>query len=552
MSIRLKIVLVVLPLIIVTLVLTGASSFFAATTGITRVAKEFLSFKAYELEKYAESQWALLVENNFTGRPEMVKATEGGVETFARSIVRSRTELILAVNEAGELVMKTGDFELKPEDKPALVELARARKSQLITRELAGTERVAQGFWFDPFKWYLLITEEKKTFYSDIDQITVQTGIILGAASLAAVIMLLMFAGYLTRPLERMVGTMRAIISSNDLTSRVPVEYHDEIGQLSHTFNIMIGELERAYAQIRKHAFQAVLAKKIEQRIRQIFQLYVPQEIINQCFQDPESMLVGDTRVVSILFSDIRGFTTISESMRPDDLVNSLNRYFSIMVDIIMNRNGVVDKYIGDAIMAFWGTPVKREDDALQSVLAGLEMINGLDEFNRYQRENGKQEWHIGIGINYGGVTVGNIGSERKMNYTVIGDMVNLASRMEGLTKKYHQGLLISESLHMKVKDTLPCRLVDSVAVKGKTRGVKIFTAKRELNAAEKKGWTLHNDAMEMYYKRRFREAGAQFRRVVELLPGDYTAQMFAARCVEYDKNPPPKDWDGVEIMHEK
>jgi adenylate cyclase len=552
MSIRLKIVLVVLPIIIVTLVLTGASSFFAATTGITRVAREFLGFKAYELEKYADSQWALLVENNFTGRPEMVKATEGGVETFARSIVRSRTELILAVNEAGEVMMKTGDFELKPDEKPALVELVKARTALLVTRRLGGTERVAQGFWFEPFKWYLLVTEEKKTFYSDIDQITVQTGIILGASSLAAVIMLLMFAGYLTRPLTRVVGTMRTIISSNDLTARVSVEYHDEIGQLSHTFNIMIGELQRAYSQIKKHAFEAVLSKKKEQRIRQIFQLYVPQEIIDQCFSNPEAMLVGDDRVVPILFSDIRGFTTISEGMRPDDLVNTLNRYFSIMVDIIMNRNGVVDKYIGDAIMAFWGTPVKREDDALQSVLAGLEMISGLEEFNRYQRENGKKEWNTGIGINYGNVTVGNIGSERKMNYTVIGDMVNLASRLEGLTKKYHQSMLISESLHMKVKDALPCRLVDSVAVKGKTRGVKIYTACKELNGLEKKAWTLHNDAMEMYYNRRFREAGAQFRRVIELMPGDYTAQMFVERCAEYDKAPPPRNWDGVEIMHEK
>ena len=122
----------------------------------------------------------------------------------------------------------------------------------------------------------------------------------------------------------------------------------------------------------------------------------------------------------------------------PAELVDSLNRYFSGQVDIIYNRGGIVDKYIGDAIMAFWGAPARHDDDALQSVLSGLDMIDALGKFNENQRRLGKPEFHIGVGINYGEVTVGNIGSERKMDHTVIGDSVHLASRMEGLTKTYH------------------------------------------------------------------------------------------------------------------
>jgi class 3 adenylate cyclase len=345
---------------------------------------------------------------------------------------------------------------------------------------------------------------------------------------------------------------MEKIISTNDLSNRVTVEYHDETGKLAHTFNIMVGALEKATNQIKQYAFKAVLAQKNEHKIRNIFQKYVPNEVIETFFKNPESMLVGEDRVVSILFSDIRSFTSISEQMQPDDLVSSLNRYFTKMVDIIMARNGTVDKYIGDAIMAFFGAPVKHEDDALQSVMAGIEMIDGLEEFNRQQREYGKPEFKTGIGINYGVVTVGNIGTDKKMDYTIIGDMVNLASRMEGLTKKYHQQLLISESLYLKIKDKLPCRLIDSVAVKGKTKGVKIFTAKKSLTEEENRAWVFHNQAMNHYYKREFREAIGLYQQVIEILPDDHAAEVMADRCRAYLKSAPPKDWDGTEIMTEK
>jgi class 3 adenylate cyclase len=222
------------------------------------------------------------------------------------------------------------------------------------------------------------------------------------------------------------------------------------------------------------------------------------------------------------------------------------------MVDIIMQRNGIVDKYIGDAIMAFFGAPVKHEDDALQSVLAGLEMGEALGRFNEHQRGIGKPEFRIGVGINYGVVTVGNIGTEKKMDYTIIGDMVNLASRMEGLTKTYRQELLITESLNSKVKDEIPCRLLDTVAVKGKTKGVRIYTAKKQLNEKERQAWGLHNSAMDHYYKQEFREAIAQFQEVIRIYPDDFNVDMLLKRCQNYQQNPPPSNWDGVEIMTSK
>jgi class 3 adenylate cyclase len=263
-------------------------------------------------------------------------------------------------------------------------------------------------------------------------------------------------------------------------------------------------------------------------------------------------MLTGENRVLAILFSDIRSFTTISEGFMPDELVEALNRYFEIMVEIIMSHGGVIDKYIGDAIMAFFGAPVKHKDDALQSVYAALEMQNALAEFNREQQASGKPPFLTGIGINYGIVTVGNIGSEKKMDYTVIGDMVNLGSRLEGLTKKYKQDLIFSNSVYQKVKGEFPCRLIDKVIVKGKTMGEKIFTAKKSLTDAERKGWGLYHRGLKQYYSSSFDSAISFFQKVKSLLPDDYISDMYIERCRRFKIKPPPPDWNGTEILDSK
>jgi len=543
--------LIVLPILIVSMVLAGTSSYFTATNAITRVTTELLSFKAAELEKYVQGQWNLLVENGLTQRPDMLAATQAGVLTFAQSLQRSPTEIIVALDQSGAVTLKTANVSLKEGEGALLLSRAQSRSADLAVT-IGGVDRVARGFPFEPFHWVFLVTEEKKSFYSDVDRITRETALILIVSVVAAVVLLLVFVRFISRPLEGLVKAMRSIITSGDLSQQVQVEYPDEIGQVSHTFNLMIGELERAYSQIKRFAFEAVLAQKKEMRIRHIFQKYVPQELIDRFFQNPESMLVGENRNLAILFSDIRSFTTISESMAPDDLVNSLNRYFNIMVDIIMARQGIIDKYIGDAIMAFFGAPVKHETDALNSLVSAFEMSEALHEFNAQQVVLGKPEFKIGIGINYGPVTVGNIGSEKKMDYTVIGDSVNLASRLEGLTKPYHAEIVFAEFLWVEVKDHYPCRLLDAVAVKGKTKGVRIFTSKAKLSDAESAAWPLHNEGMELYFERRFEAAASRFREVLSHLPGDWSASALLERCLEYQQDPPPADWDGVEIMKSK
>ncbi|MDR0473732.1 MAG: adenylate/guanylate cyclase domain-containing protein [Treponema sp.] len=561
MKIRSRIILVVLPVIIVTLFLAEAASYFSAFNGITRIARQLLTFKARELEKYAGNQWSLLTENNFASNEDMVGAAKKAVENYARSIILSDTEIILALDDSGSPVMSTSKLLPISGETERLLAVLKEENEAIFDAYLDGKERTIKSFYFTPFQWHILLTEEKVFFYRDVYNIRFQTLAVLAAALTLASVTLILFALRLTNPLGRVIATMNSIIAGADLASRVEVEYHDETGKLASAFNHMLGELEKAYAEIKRYAFDAVLAGKKEQRVRQIFQKYVPKDVIDKCFTTQGSMLkIGEDRNLTILFSDIRGFTTISEKFRnnPEDLVESLNRYFSGQVDIIMNRNGIVDKYIGDAIMAFWGAPVNHDDDCLQSVLSGLDMIDALSVFNAHQRRTGKPEFQIGIGINYGLVTVGNIGSERKMDYTVIGDEVNLASRMEGLTKTYHSELLITEYVYKQLKmnsgSAAPpsFRLLDKVAVKGKKEGIRILAVKRNLNEEEKKAWACHNKGMELYFSRDFEGAFRYFHEVLKLIPGDFNATSLLERCKTYRASPPPSDWDGVEVMQIK
>ena len=558
MKIRNKIILLVLPLLLASLCLAQAASYFSAQSGITRIAQSFLNYKIRELEKYAEGQWLLLSENDFTGRADMVDAAKHSVLVYSQSIILSDTEIILALDNSGNMAMNTSPLEISETEKSILMEILSEENPGIQRAFMEGEERIFKSFYFTPFGWYILISESRDNFYQDTYRIRSQTLIALAAASSLALLVLVFFARHLTDPLGRVVDAMNAICSKGDLTSRVEVEYQDETGKLASTFNLMTSELEKAYSQIKRYAFEAVIAGKKEQRIRQIFQKYVPKDLIDRFFASPESMLTGENRDLAVLFSDIRSFTSISENMDPGDLVNSLNRYFSGQVDIIMNRKGIVDKYIGDAIMAFWGAPVKHGDEAYQAILAGLEMIESVNQFNEQQRKALKPEFKMGIGINYGEVTVGNIGSERKMDYTVIGDMVNLASRMEGLNKTYKTEILISESMYESIKnmqdkqEELFFRFLDIVAVVGKTRGVKIFTTGKNLNENEAKAWAIHNRGMSHYYKRNFQEADKHFRAVLNLLPGDFNAQNMLERCGKYSISPPPDDWNGVEVIQSK
>ena len=283
MRIRSKFLLIVIPLVVAPLLLVGLAASLAARNGITRVATEFLKFKSDELETYAATQWNLLVENDLTGEPEFVRVSKLAVESFARSLIRSDTETILAVDEQG-VAMHTGDLQLSEAEVRALTGLRAAGEEGWRHLELGGERRVAQTALFEPFGWYLLVTEAEETFYQAVNQIFWQSGLILIVALGVALVLLYVFTRYITQPLGDVVTAMKDIISTSDLSRKVELLYRDETGDLGHTFNLMTGELEKAYNQIKSYAFKAVIAQKREQKIRNIFQKYVPADVIDQFF----------------------------------------------------------------------------------------------------------------------------------------------------------------------------------------------------------------------------------------------------------------------------
>lgn len=552
MSIRVKIILVVMPLLIAALVLASVASSLSARNGLTQVAVEFLSFKARNLDNYLASQWELLASRGLEGQEEYLQAAQAAAASYARTLLERPSEWILALDAQGRLAFSTSERTLDEAEIAGLRELLRQKTEGWVEFRTGKTARVGFSFGFAPFGWSCLISEERSVFFRAVTEIAAQNAAILAAACIVSLVLLLVFAGYLTRPLTRMVGAMKQIIAEHDLTARVAVEYRDESGTLAHTFNLTVAELEKAYNQIKDFAFKAVVARKREQELRNIFQKYVPKEVIDKYFQHPESLLVGEDRVLAVLFADIRGFTAIAERMEPEQMVLSLNSYFSRMVDIIMRHGGIVDKYIGDCVMAFFGAPVQHPDDAQQAVLAALEMQEALSAFNREQAKAGLPEFRIGIGINYGSVTVGNIGSDKKMEYTVIGDMVNLASRLESLTKIYRQELIFSENVYREVHRKIRCRRVDKVLVWGKSQGEWIFTARRSLEEREEQAWILHYEGLKHYYRKDFQAAADFFRRAQEQAPGDVVSAMFNDRCQGYLKSPPPSDWTGLHVLTEK
>ncbi|MDO9005025.1 MAG: adenylate/guanylate cyclase domain-containing protein [Aquabacterium sp.] len=217
-----------------------------------------------------------------------------------------------------------------------------------------------------------------------------------------------------------------------------------------------------------------------KRRVSQLFTQYVSKDVLDEVLNNYEEYAkssAGQKVEITVLFSDIRGFTTMSETEAPEKIVEMLNVHFTVMADIILKHNGTIDKYIGDAIMAFWGAPVRTDNHAEQAVLAGQEMLEGLKEVNRILKERGfAHEIAIGVGINTGEATIGNIGSEIKKNYTVVGDTVNLSSRLESITKEQKVPLIFSEYTYEKIKGKIACRLIGKVTVKGRGQAVDIYT----------------------------------------------------------------------------
>ncbi|HEY3325769.1 MAG TPA: adenylate/guanylate cyclase domain-containing protein [Novimethylophilus sp.] len=280
-----------------------------------------------------------------------------------------------------------------------------------------------------------------------------------------------------------------------------------------------------------------------------LFGQYVPPELVDEMAKDPDAFtLEGESRELTVLFSDVRGFTTISEGLDPKQLTLLMNEYLTPMTHVIHRYRGTIDKYMGDAIMAFWGAPVADPDHARHALLAAIGMIDELQALQTAFEAKGWPPINIGVGLNTGIMTVGNMGSEFRMAYTVMGDAVNLGSRLEGLTKQYGVHIIVSEFTREKLPDFV-FRELDRVRVKGKDEPVAIYEPiglQGHIDAATEKELALYREALKLYRAQNWDLAELQFLSLQKAYPGRYLYEVYIERIAYFRANPPGNDWDGA------
>ncbi|MBI5235536.1 MAG: CHASE2 domain-containing protein [Deltaproteobacteria bacterium] len=301
-------------------------------------------------------------------------------------------------------------------------------------------------------------------------------------------------------------------------------------------------------------AYRNVVVEKKGRFLKRAFTQYVSEQVLSEIIKNPDSLnLGGEARVVTVLFSDIRGFTTISESLTPQKLVTLLNEYLNPMTMIVLEEHGLLDKYIGDAIMVIFNAPIAIDDHPGRACSSALRMLSTLKELNAGWALKGYPRVDIGIGINTGEAVVGNMGSVLRFDYTGIGDNINLASRLEGLNKLYGSHIIVSRFTYEFVKDAFVFRELDLVKVKGKDRPVGLYELMAVKGDADSARLCEEfSKALAMFRAERFDEAKAAFEKVLELYPNDGPSNLYVARAGEYALNPPPEGWDGVYVAKTK
>ena len=293
-----------------------------------------------------------------------------------------------------------------------------------------------------------------------------------------------------------------------------------------------------------------------EKRVRHTMGRYVTKEVVDRLLAGGDDVLQGSALVATVLFSDIRRFTMLSEAMTPRNTVAMLNEYFTEMVDVIFTHGGILDKYMGDGLMAIFGAPVVGANDADNALLVATEMIGALRRYNATRREHGNDPIEIGVGLATGEVLAGSVGSIKRMEYTVIGDNVNLAARLESATKYYGTAVMLAGTTAEALKSRAILRRLDLIVVKGKSRPTWVYESLAHHTAETFPGIarviTAYEAGLDCYQRRDWQGAQGHFGEALDLAPADRPSRIFLDRCRYYETNPPDDEWNGVWIMQQK
>ncbi|WP_431014784.1 adenylate/guanylate cyclase domain-containing protein [Bradyrhizobium pachyrhizi] len=363
------------------------------------------------------------------------------------------------------------------------------------------------------------------------------SGVVTAIAAILGFVFAMLVGSGITRPVMRLLESTREV-EAGRLDGAITITTQDEIGQLSAAFNRMIETLRH------------------NQRIRETFGRYINPRIAEGLLEQPAiAATEGQRRVMTVMFCDMKGFTSLSEGVTPSGLVKIMNLYLSTMSAPVHAHRGIIDKYIGDAIMAYWGAPFVEE--AEQTHLAALAAIDMIGQVNQLRKDLPEllgvrvipADCDIRIGIATGEALVGSIGSEFMMSYTVLGDTVNLASRLEGANKFYGSRSLISEATAAACAATIELREIDRLVVMGQTQPVAVFEIlgkKDELTPAQAELRQRYADGLAAYRDRRWDDAEQAFAAALAAAPGDGPSIAMKARVAAFVQNPPAADWDGA------
>ncbi len=304
-------------------------------------------------------------------------------------------------------------------------------------------------------------------------------------------------------------------------------------------------------------AYHVIRVRKHNTMIKGMFGQYVSKSLVNELLNNPEKLSLGGVKKnITIMFSDIEGFTTISEKMKPEELVEFINNYLSIMTTIVLDNKGTLDKYLGDSLMAFWGAPLDVENKELNACITAILMQKKMDKLKSSFSSEAAQKVRTRIGINSSDVVVGNIGGVERFDYTVMGDGVNLASRIESANKMYGTTIMISEATYAKVKEEVLVRIIDKIVVKGKTKPITVYEllglgkddrAKEKFNEYQN-----YIDGYKQFINRNFESAKSLFQKSFIENPKDILSKLYLDRSENYIQNPPSDDWDGVSHLESK
>jgi len=369
------------------------------------------------------------------------------------------------------------------------------------------------------------------------------TIVVTALAAALGLVFAILVSGGITRPVRLLLEGTREV-EAGHLERSIEVITHDEIGQLSAAFNRMVEQLRH------------------KERIRETFGRYIDPRVVEGLINQPKlAAAEGQRRVMTVMFCDMKGFTTLSEGMTPQGLVKVMNRYLSTMSEPIRRHGGVIDKYIGDAIMAYWGPPFVEETDESQfACLAAIEMIKRIAPLRKEVTELlGVRviptECDVRIGLATGEALVGSIGSDVMMNYTVMGDTVNLAARLEAANKLYGSRSLIAEATVAKTDEAIQFREIDRLMVAGQTNPQAVFELlgrKDELTPKQGLLRTRYADALAAYRAQRWDQARAAFHAVLEAVPTDGPSLALLSRIDHLQGHPPGADWDGSWRLENK